>query len=59
MTCSSTVSWLRTWPKHETIGRCWVKELLLDLPMGERPLPFKRLEHTFTSLESCRLADKS
>jgi hypothetical protein len=29
----------------------WVAELLLDLPIGERPAPFKRLEHTFTSLE--------
>ena len=29
----------------------WVAELLLDLPMGERPAPFKRLEHTFSSLE--------
>jgi hypothetical protein len=29
----------------------WVAELLLDLPISERPPPFKRLEHTFTSLD--------
>jgi hypothetical protein len=29
----------------------WVAELLLDLPIGERPPPFKRLEHTFSSFE--------
>jgi hypothetical protein len=32
----------------------WVAELLLDLPIGERPAPFKRLEHSFTSLEEIR-----
>ena len=32
----------------------WVAELLLDLPISERPPPFKRLEHTFTSLEEVR-----
>jgi hypothetical protein len=26
----------------------WVAELLLDLSIGERPAPFKRLEHTFS-----------
>jgi hypothetical protein len=31
-----------------------VAELLLDLPISERPLPFKRLEHTFASLEEAR-----
>ena len=29
----------------------WVAELLLDLPIAERPAPFRRLEHTFSSLE--------
>jgi hypothetical protein len=31
-----------------------VAELLLDLPFSERPPPFKRLEHTFTSLDEAR-----
>jgi hypothetical protein len=29
----------------------WLAELLRDLPIGERPAPFKRLEHTFSSLD--------
>ena len=29
----------------------WVAELLLDLPTAQRPTPFKRLEHTFSSFE--------
>ena len=32
----------------------WVAELLLDLPIAERRPPFKRLEHTFSSLELAR-----
>jgi hypothetical protein len=32
----------------------WVAELLLDLPIAERPVPFKRLEHTFSSFELAR-----
>ena len=32
----------------------WVAELLLDLPIAERPPPFKRLEHTFSSFEAAR-----
>src|SRR3954465_2376998 len=32
----------------------WVAELLLDLPIGQRPFPFKRLEHTFSSFELAR-----
>jgi hypothetical protein len=32
----------------------WVAELLLDLPIAERPPPFKRLEHTFSSFELAR-----
>jgi len=32
----------------------WVAELLLDLPISERPPPFKRLEHTFSSFELAR-----
>ena len=32
----------------------WVAELLLDLPIAKRPPPFKRLEHTFSSLELAR-----
>jgi hypothetical protein len=32
----------------------WVAELLLDLPFSERRPPFKRLEHTFTSLDEAQ-----
>lgn len=31
-----------------------VAELLLDLPVAERPPPFKRLEHTFSSFGLAR-----
>jgi hypothetical protein len=32
----------------------WVAELLLDLPTSKRPPPFKRPEHTFSSLTDAR-----
>jgi hypothetical protein len=32
----------------------WVAELLLDLPIGRRPPPFKRPEHTFSSFAEAR-----
>ncbi|MBM1170062.1 hypothetical protein [Microvirga arabica] len=32
----------------------WRVELLADLPSGERPHPFTKLEHTFGTLEAAR-----
>ncbi len=32
----------------------WRVELLIDLPPGERPYPFTKLEHVFGTLEAAR-----
>jgi hypothetical protein len=32
----------------------WTAELLMDLPLDERPPPFKEMEHTFSSLEEAQ-----
>lgn len=29
----------------------WTAELLEELPMGQRPAPFREIEHSFASLE--------
>ena len=38
----------------ETSDATWTAELLQDLPPQERPVPFRELEHHFTSLEEAR-----
>ncbi len=34
--------------------RTWTAELLIDLPPGERPLPFTEPEHQFATFEEAR-----
>jgi hypothetical protein len=38
----------------DTDNATWTAELLVDLPPGERPIPFAETEHTFGSLEEAR-----
>jgi hypothetical protein len=38
----------------EADNATWTAELLVDLPPGERPVPFTEAEHTFGSLEEAR-----
>ncbi|MBL0408372.1 hypothetical protein JKG68_31360 [Microvirga aerilata] len=38
----------------DTDNATWTAELLVDLPVGERPAPFTEMEHAFGSLEEAR-----
>ncbi|WP_201842305.1 hypothetical protein [Microvirga zambiensis] len=39
---------------EESESATWTAELLLDLPPGERPAPFTKIEHAFASLEEAQ-----
>jgi hypothetical protein len=36
---------------HSSSDATWTAELLVDLPLQERPFPFTEPEHVFTALE--------
>jgi hypothetical protein len=45
-------SLVRSGQTHEAT---WTAELLVDLPLEERPAPFMEIEHTFKSLEEAQI----